>query len=168
MNAESTQINLSRALKLKNRLVHRLSQFDTLIATYNSTPEDGQEYDVPELYQERAVWLTRLVELKTAINAANQTVQKRIFELAELKSLAAMLAKVSTQHGPVAEGFSGVRVNYVAQLRKPQVDREVRRVEKEIDLIQEELDRFNFKTLITIDPSWLADEEPGTATRPVV
>jgi hypothetical protein len=161
MPKDTSQINLSRALKLKNRLVHRLSQLDTLITSYNSTPEDNQEYDVRDLYKGRTDLAKLLVELKTAINTANQPVQKQIFELAECKSLIAMLNKVSTKNGPSLEGFSAVRVLYVAQLRKPEVDREVKRVEQEIDRLQDELDRFNYKTLITIDRSMLADELPG-------
>lgn len=161
MPGELSQINLSRALKLKNRVVHRLSQLDTLIITYNSTPEDNQEYDVRELYRARADLARLLVELKTAINAANQPVQKLIFELAECKSLIAMLNKVNTKNGPNLEGYSGVRVNYVAQLRKAEVDREVKRVEQEIDRLQDELDRFNYRTMIAIDRSAFADEDPG-------
>jgi hypothetical protein len=160
MSAQTTQINLSRALKLKNRLVHRLSQLDTLIRTYNSTPEGNQEYDVRELYKSRTNLMRLLVELKTAINAANQPMQKRIFELAECKSLIAMLTKIETKNGLIVEGFSTVRVTYTAQLRKSEVDREVKRVEQEIDRLQDELDRFNYKTLITIDRSMLDDEEP--------
>jgi hypothetical protein len=161
MPIETIQINLSRALKLKNRVVHRLAQLDNLIVTYNSTPEDNQEYQVDEMYEGRATLMGLLVDLKTAINAANQPIQKLIFELAEYKSLIAMLNKVNTKNGPSLEGYSGVRVVYVAQIRKSQIDREIKRVEKEIDRIQDELDRYNYKTLITIDRSTLDDEEPG-------
>jgi hypothetical protein len=158
--AETTQINLSRALKLKNRVVHRLSQLDAQITTYNSAIEDNQEYDVRQLYKARMVLAEQLVKLKVAVNAANQPIQGLIFELAECKALAAMLGKVNTKHGPSVEGFTGARTNYVAQFRKPDIDREVRRVEKEIDRIQDELDRFNHRTLIAVDASLLADAEP--------
>lgn len=162
MSKEMDQISLSRALKLKNRVVHRLSQLDTLIVTYNSTPEDNQEYDARDLYKARTALTAFLVELKTAINAANQPIQKFIFELAELKSLIVMLNKVDTKHGPTLEGYSGARITYVAQMRKREVDREIKRVEQEIDRLQDELDRFNYKTLINIDRSAFTDEEPGT------
>lgn len=160
MALDTTLVNLSRALKLKNRLVHRLSQLDTLITTYNSTAEDNQEYNVQELYKTRMVLAAQLVQLKAAINATNQPIQHLIFQLAECKALVAMLTKVNTRHGPTVEGYSGVRVTYVAQLRKPDVDREVRRVEQDIDRIQDELDRFNHKTLIQVDKALLAEEEP--------
>ena len=157
--AETTQINLSRALKLKNRVVHRVSQLDTLITNYNSTIEGSEEYDVRRLYKARVVMAERLVKLKIAINSANQAVQGQIFELAECKALIGMLGRVNTKHGPSIEGYSGARTNYVAQFRKPDVDREVRRVEREIDRLQDELDRFNHNTLITVDASLLADSE---------
>lgn len=160
MAPETLQVNLSRALKVKNRVVHRLSQLDTLITTYNSTAEDNQEYDVRELYKSRMVLAANLVQLKVAINTANQPIQHLIFELAECKSLVATLNKINTRHGATVEGYSGVRVTYVAQFRKPDVDREVRRVEHEIDRIQDELDRFNHQTLVHVDKTLLGDEEP--------
>jgi predicted nucleic acid-binding Zn-ribbon protein len=158
--AELTQINLSRALKLKNRVVHRLSQLDTQITTYNSVIEDNQEYDVRQLYKARMVLAEQLVKLKVAINAANQPVQGLFFELAECKAQVAMLGKVNTKHGPSVEGFTGARTNYVAQFRKPDIDREVRRVEQEIDRLQDELDQFNHRTMIAVDVSLLAESEP--------
>lgn len=161
MPKETVQIHLSRALKLKNRVVHRLAQLDTQVTTYNSTTEDNQEYDVREVYKARAVLAGLLIDLKAAINAANGPVQRLIYELAELKSLIAMLRRVDTKHGSSVEGYSGVRVVYVAQMRKAEIDREVARVEKEVDRIQDELDRFNYKTLISIDRATLLDEEPG-------
>jgi hypothetical protein len=164
--AESTQINLSRALKLKNRVIHRLSQLDTLITTCNSTIDGNQEYDTRQLYKARMVLAEQLVRLKGAINAANQPIQGQIYELAECKALIAMLGKVDTKHGLSVEGYSGTKTHYVAQLRKPDVDREVRRVEQEIDRLQDELDRFNHRTQIAVDASLLADSEPpGDAIR---
>ena len=154
-----TEINLSRALKLKNRMVHRLGQLDSTITTFNSTTEESQEYNVRKVYKARVIMAADLVRMKVMINAANHPVQHLIFELAECKALIAMLGRVSTKHGPTVEGYSGVRVNYVAQMRKPDIDREVRRVEREIDRIQDDLDRFNYRTKITVPTAWLADEE---------
>ena len=161
MSTGTIQINLSRALKLKNRVVHRIGQLDGLITRYNSTPEDNQEYDVRELYEARASLAGRLVGLKAAISRANQPVQSLIFELAELKSLIVMLGRIDTKNGPVTEGYPPTRVVYVAQFRKAEVDREVRRVEREIDRIQNELDQFNYRTVIDVDNVLFADEEPG-------
>jgi hypothetical protein len=163
--AEATQVNLSRALKLKNRVVHRLSQLDIQIISDNSTIEGNQDYDVRQLYKARLVLSEQLVGLKVAMNNANQSIQGLIYELAECKALVAMLGKVNTKHGPSVEGFTGAKTTYVAQFRKPDIDKEVRRVEKEIDRIQDELDRFNYRTMIAVDASLLTESEPSDAIR---
>ena len=51
--AETTSNSLALALKLKNRVVHRLSQLDGQIVAYNSALEDHREYDVRVLYKAR-------------------------------------------------------------------------------------------------------------------
>ncbi len=157
---DQVKINLSRALKLKNRVVNRVSQLDNLIISYNSVIEENQEYNVRQLFKSRLVLAEQLVRLKAAISDANQPIQKLIFELAECKALVAMLGKVNTKHGPSVEGFTGSKTNYVAQFRKPDIDREVRKIEKEIDRIQDELDGYNHRTMIAVDASLMADAEP--------
>lgn len=150
MSSETTNVPLSRALKLKNRMAQRLGELDELIVTYNSLPLGQMEYDVRQLLRERLELAMHLVELKSAISQVNQPVQKTIFELAECKSLVAMLKRVPTKHGPVIEGYQSTRIDYAAQMRKTDIDREVRRVEKEIDRLQEILDRFNYQTSIAV------------------
>lgn len=162
--AEPTQINLSRALKLKNRVVHQLSRLDAQITLHNSAIDGQHEYDTRKSCEQRAAVVDQLVALKVAINAANQPIQHFIFELAERKALVAMLGKVVTTHGVATEGYSGVKTNYVAQLRKPDIDREIRRVEQDIDRLQDELDRFNQRTMIAVDASLLADPAPAAET----
>ena len=157
-----TQINLSRALKLKNRLVHRLAQLDHLIVGYNSTPDENQEYDVRSLYERRAALVKHLIDLKLTISVTNQPIQRLIFELAECKGLVATLLTVPTKHGPNFEGYPPVRRTYVAQFRKAEIDRETKRVEQRIDEIQDELDRFNASTVITIDAAMMDDPDLDT------
>jgi hypothetical protein len=93
--------------------------------------------------------------------------QRTIFELGEAKSLVALLSKTSTKHGKVVEGYQGTEVEYTAQFRKGDIDREVRRLEVVIDRLQEQLDAFNHRTLISIDAGLLREIEatpppPGT------
>lgn len=153
---ETTQINLCRALKLKNRLASRLARHDQLIISHNSSVKDYSEYDVRDLYRIRMLLAEQLVQLKVDISAANQPVQKAIFEVAECKSLCATLSRINTKHGPHTSGFEAIQ-EFSAQYRKQDIDKEVRKVEKEIDRLQDELDQFNFNTQITI-PLSLLDE----------
>jgi hypothetical protein len=150
MSNETIRVPLSRALKIKNRMAQRLGELDELMVNYNSLPLGQMEYDVRQLLRERLELSMHLVELKTAISQVNQPVQKTIFEMAECKALVAMLRRVSTKHGPVVEGYQSTRIDYAAQMRKTDIDREVRRVEKEIDRLQDILDRFNYQTAIAI------------------
>jgi hypothetical protein len=162
--AEQVEIPLARALKLKNRLAGRLAKMDSDFETYNSVPAGSDQLDMKALYADRSRLVALLIELKVAINAANHPVQRTIFELGELKSLVALLSKTSTHHGKKVEGYHGAEVEYVAQFRKIDVNREVRRLEVQIDRLQEQLDSFNHRTTIRLDPALLNEIE---ATPPV-
>jgi hypothetical protein len=153
--AEQVEITLARALKLKNRLAGRLAKLDADFENYNSLPAGTDRPDLKILYAERNRLVAQLIELKVALNVANQPMQRTIFELGEAKSLVALLTKTSTKHGKVVEGYHGTEIEYTAQFRKGDIDREVRRLEVVIDRVQEQLDAFNYRTVIGIDADLL-------------
>jgi hypothetical protein len=152
---ERVEITLARALKLKNRLAGRLAKLGSDFENYNSLPAGTDRPNLKALYAERSDLVAQLTELKVAINAANQPMQRTIFELGEAKSLVALLSKTSTKHGRVVEGYHGTEVEYTAQFRKGDIDREVRRLEVVIDRLQEQLDAFNHRAVIDIDADLL-------------
>jgi hypothetical protein len=146
-------ITLAKALKLKNRLAGRLAKVQSDIQLFNSVPE-GQagQVNVPALAQTRGELVEALVTLKTAINEANRAVQRDIFDLAEKKATAQFLAGVNTRHGPQPAVYpSTTEVNYVASLKKADVDALVARLEAEIDQLQDKLDQFNHAHRIDVD-----------------
>src|SRR5206468_253227 len=157
--AQQVEISLARALKLKNRLAGRLAKLDSDFENYNSLPAGTDRPDLKVLYAERNTLVARLIELKVALNLANQPMQRTIFELGEAKSLVALLTKTSTKHGKVVEGYHGTEIEYRAQFRKGDIDREVRRLEVVIDHLQEQLDAFNHRTVIGIDAGLLREIE---------
>jgi hypothetical protein len=156
---EQVEITLARALKLKNRLAGRLARLDSDFENYNSLPAGTDRPDLKALYADRNSLVARLIELKVALNLANQPMQRTIFELGEAKSLVALLTKTSTKHGKVVEGYHGTEIDYTAQFRKGDIDREVRRLEVVIDRLQEQLDAFNHRTAIGIDADLLREIE---------
>lgn len=162
--AEKVEITLARALKLKNRVAGRLAKLDSDFETYNSQPDGSDRPDIKALYAERNALAARLIELKVGLSVANQPIQRTIFELGEAKSLVALLAKTSTAHGKAYDSYRGTGIDYVAQFRKSDIDREVRRLEVEIDRLQEQLDSFNHRTQVGIDADLLREIE---ATPPV-
>lgn len=157
--AQQVEISLARALKLKARLAGRLAKLDSDFENYNSLPAGTDRPDLKVLYVERNALVARIVELKVALNAVNQSMQRTIFELGEAKSLVALLSRTSTKHGKVVEGYQGTETEYTAQFRKGDVDREVRRLEGVIDRLQEQLDAFNHRAQIGIDVDLLREME---------
>ena len=146
------QITLAKALKMKNRLAGRLAKVQADIQAFNSVPE-GQagQVDVPALTQNREALVEAIVGLKTAINDANREAQRDIYALAEKKATAQFLAGVCTRHGPQPPTYpSTVEVNYVAALKKADVDAQVARLEKEIDQLQDRLDQLNHDRKIEV------------------
>jgi hypothetical protein len=150
------EISLAKALKIKNRLAGRVAALSQDIKTYNSRQEGAEVIDVQRRYADRAELVARLVDLKTAINQANQPVQRAIYTLAERKALLALLGELNTHHGAVSQ-YHQAPISFVAQLRKEQVDQERLRLEREVDALQEQLDRFNQLTTIVVDADLLGE-----------
>jgi hypothetical protein len=147
------EITLAKALKVKNRLTGRLAKVQADIQAYNSVPEgQADQVNVPDLMKTREELVGALVGIKTAINNANREVQRDIYDLAEKKATAQFLAGVNTRHGPLpAVCPSTTEVNYVAALKKADVDGMVAGLEKEIDQLQDRLDQFNHDHKIEAD-----------------
>ncbi len=146
-------ITLAKALKIKNRLTGRLAKVQQDIQAFNSVPVgQADQVNVPALMKTREELVGALVSLKTAINDANREVQRDIYDLAENKATAQFLGSVNTRHGPQPPVYpSTIEVNYVAALKKADVDALVIRLEKEIDQLQDKLDQFNHASKIEVD-----------------
>ena len=161
--AEQAEVTLARALKLKNRLAGRLAKIDSDFESYNSVPSGTDRPDLKIVYAERSRVVARLIDLKLAISVANQPMQRTILELGEAgKSLVALLTKTSTKHGKILEGYHSTEIEYSAQFRKGDIDREVRRLEVVIDRLQEQLDGFNHRTVIGIQCGFASRDRGDT------
>lgn len=78
--------------------------------------------------------------------------QQDIYDLAEKKGTVQFLAGVNTRHGPQPATYpSTTEVNYVAALKKADVDGMVAGLEKDIDQLQDRLDQFNHDRRIEVD-----------------
>jgi hypothetical protein len=147
------EITLAKALKMKNRLAGRLAKVQADIQAYNSVPAgQADQVNVPALMKTREELVGALVSLKTAINEANREVQRDIYDLAEKKATAQLLAGLNTRHGPQPPVYpSTIEVIYVAALKKADVDALVARLETEIDYLQDKLDQLNHVRKIEVD-----------------
>lgn len=148
-------ISVAKALKLKNRLAGRLNKAQSNVQTYNSTLEGQSLPNIADLVKEREEIMESLIALKTAIIRTNNPIQGLIIRQGELKSKIEYLNSVNTTDGVQRHGYQNTDIKYVAYIKKADVDKEVRTLEKEIDGIQDKLDEFNHTAKVEVEQRWL-------------
>lgn len=142
-------MTIAKALKEKNKQVAFIKDLTAKINQYNSIPKgDEREYDVDALIRQSINESRKLAELKSKIHSASQSVREKIFLLSELKSQVSNLKKVPTKNGIERGHYRTESIELSAQVKSKDLDEIVKNLEKEIDLIQEELDKFNHETSI--------------------
>ena len=142
-------MKLSKALKEKNRVAGDIAVLKSLLTQQNVRPSTQSfDYNAQDVLAQLRAKLDELVRVKTAIARANASAYDKIFRLAELKGLSATLKTLDTRNGVFKEsgGLYGAAydVEYVAQLKKTEVDRFVAETDAEIQTLQDALDEFNF------------------------
>ena len=148
-------MNLSTALKRKNRAISDLEQKKRLL-TGNNVAEDGNDldYSASDLRTEVEQSLAVLVKLKAAISIANAPIQAKIFEISELKGLIKLYEGLPTKHGSFSEqiGYSeDLRTReFVATIRRKDADDIVKELQSRIDKLQDEIDAHNHSTEIEL------------------
>ena len=121
-------MKLTKALKLKNQLAGEITELKERLTKQNSRaatiPFDYNTTEVLKSLHER---IDRLVTVKAAIASANAAQYARIFRLAELKGLVALLKVLDVRHGVFKEAGnytqSALEIEYIAQLKKAEVDK---------------------------------------------
>ena len=152
-NLES--VTLAKALSVKNRLAGRLSQTRSNIETYNSVlagqrdAEARATVDVRAEYERLLMLQEGLVSVKAAIHRANAPVYEDVLRLGEKKALIQMFNGLNTKHG-TEPGYAGVEFRYSATILKPEVLEIVRRLEADIDKLQDKLNHFNATVTVEI------------------
>ena len=96
-----------------------------------------------------------LIVVKSSIQRANQPIYEDVLQLAELKTVIQMLAGLNTKHG-TEPGFNGMEYRWTAAFRKPEALEMIRKLETEIDVIQDKINEFNVSTRIEV-PAWILD-----------
>lgn len=153
---KTTAISLAKALKIKNRLAGRLAKVTQTITAYNSIV-DGRlkEANVGEAVKERAQLVDALIKLKTAIYEGNRGIYQHIISIVEKKGEVQFLSTLNTRNGK-EPGYQGQDIVYVATLTKSEVDSRVKALEKEIDDLQDSIDKYNAQPeRIKVDPTIL-------------
>lgn len=147
----SVTIALQKALKVKNRLAGRLAKVTNDIRTYNSVlVETKDEVNVPKLLEQRQALVESMVQLKTAIDAANVGIQEKLYVLAEKKALLSMYSTLPVLNGKQRHDYQNTEIEYYAHIKKEEIDKTVKVLESDIDKLQDVIDEFNALTKILV------------------
>ena len=146
-------MNIKQGLKAKNKLTAELKELTKLLHDNNSVEESTtRRFDVLELVTQIQETSRELVNLKAKIHRANAPMFEKIFALAELKGQIKDLRKMSTEEGRVSSRYSSVVEVKTVVLTSLDVRSMVKKLESEIETIQDELDLFNATTSIEGGP----------------
>ncbi len=149
-------VSLAKAMMVKNRLAGRLTEAQSRVQTYNTITEGRRdECNVEEAYAQYCLLQDAIIGLKSAISAATQPVQPLIYERDEKKGKIAFLKVIPTTNGTVPGSTYQPEVKWVAYLKKADIDREVKKLEGEVDTLQEKMNAFNAITQVRVNQGWL-------------
>jgi uncharacterized protein (UPF0335 family) len=146
-------MNIKQALKRKNKLVKEISSEFEKLQKYNSVVEGMERVYEPQQAMDNYIRKTnQLIALKTAVHRANAPVYDKIFRLAELKSVISQVKRLDCQSGTVHSrggyGTPSETIVMTAIVSIIERDQLVEKLEAEIEMIQDDLDRWNATTEI--------------------
>lgn len=147
-------MNLTRALKEKNRLIKKITTVKNQIISSNvSLKENPFPYNMDILQNNYTALVDILIDMKVAIQIANQPILKKIYALSELKAAAATLSQLDTKEGMHETGGYGNSElrEYEVQINRSQLDSRVEDLQTEIDALQDKIDEFNATTTIDFE-----------------
>ena len=150
-------ISLSKALKIKNRLVGELQKLQNTATQMNSMPSENRgksSVSLSEVWENIYKITNRIVELKSKIAAATAPITPLLVDLAETKSTIVFLNNL-----PIKEGDEDTQIGYGvnsslktvqwnAFIDQKQRDELVRKNTDRIDSLQDQIDEFNASTKI--------------------
>lgn len=160
------KVTLAKALSIKNRLIGDINKLKEKIQKSNSItfyvktleniPEPKFPNNMAALLNEFSTLQNKFIVLKTAISLANKDIaqQTRIFALSKLKSFLTIFVTISCHNSETYDGGRyGNGETYTitrVQISEEEKEKIIKDIQNEIDRIQEEIERFNWRTEIEI------------------
>ncbi len=144
------KMTIAQALKEKNKLATRIKINWFRISTKNALPVGAiRPYDINQVKEETLKMIDELIKLKTSIHLASVPVREKIFRLSELKSVLTNLEKIPTAEGLTKDKYENSYTEMESILKTVEVDNMISMYQDEIDELQNELDAFNYITIIS-------------------
>jgi hypothetical protein len=150
-------VNLAKALKMKNVLVGEINRAKEIFSRENSRSElNTSKVDRAAVYADIQAKTQALVSLKAGIAKANVNLYSTLSEMAEAKSSIAYLKSLNTQDGvtrsdPRFGSSAVVETKFEAFFTQEKVDVEVAKLQKRVEELQDVADTFNAITTIAVE-----------------
>jgi hypothetical protein len=142
-------MNVSQALKQKNKLAIELKKQYNIAQRYNQIEEGNiRRYSAQEALDKASTLAIELTELKTKIHLANAPMYGKIFQMAELKGRIKELKQIPIQEGKQAGSYGSSETVKEVEINVAEIDKMVEQLELQIESIQSELDIHNSTTQI--------------------
>lgn len=144
-------MNISKSLKVKNRLAGKLKELETRAQKNNCTKE-GQESSInlEELWSEIHSVRAELISLKSAIALATARISPKLVELAERKSEIKFYEGIVISEGNSCDydGDKIVAVKNINHINESVKNEAISRLQKLIDILQDQIDDYNASTSV--------------------
>src|SRR3954470_3596471 len=148
-------MNLSQALKAKNRILKELQTKKQILERENSRIDTSEStVDREAVYASIMTLTGQLYQIKAAIKQANSNIWLVLEEMAELKSFSTFLTGLNTKSGiekiPNYNGGAPTENKYTAFLKQENVDSELAKISARLDALQDAVDTYNATTEVKI------------------
>lgn len=145
-------MNLRKAIQRKKRIAGVLAESYTKLRRANITPEGRppliSSREILERIKEKS---EEIIQLKVQIQKANLPILEDIYRLAELKSLVNEMRNINSLHDRRYDNSQAIV--YTICIDEIEQEAIIADLEKQIEVIQDRIESFNFRVQIDTDPS---------------
>lgn len=146
-------MNISKALKVKNRLAGEVTRLQEIFKRENSRRNDNpSQIDVAKIYVELEMTRQKLISLKGAINEASSPISEKLAKLAEYKQFINFINSVPNREGEemtlIGSNREKLSYQWTAWMNREKLDKVASGLQTEINTLQDEIDLFNAQTSV--------------------
>ena len=146
-------MNISKALKVKNRLIGEVNRLQEIVRRENSRRDDNPStVDVENAVLNLEATRIKLIALKGEVNKASAPISGKLAMLGEIKSQINFYNSLPTREGEeltlIGANREKLSFQWKAFFNKEKIDLFVKSQQEIIDQTQDEIDDFNARTQV--------------------
>jgi hypothetical protein len=146
-------MNISKALKVKNRLVGEVARLKLILQRENSRRDDNvSTVDRDKVHDELLQTVDKLINLKAAIGAATAPISVELATLAENKAMTSFYSSLPCREGEektlIGSNREVLTYQWDAFINREKIDAIVVALQKSINDTQDKIDDFNARTKV--------------------